>query len=229
MNIYKHVHEVKKLSLVENFKEILDQLNNVESKQELINLTKTFFKQAFKIPMGRTDVYLRSESQTNHTKKITPSYIEQFMKQEDNSYFIDNIYKKRILIYDELEFSQYYHHEKTSEVLLSFMKKINADLFVPIFDHHTIIGYICVERDARINELYSDLERDEIIVFASFSANIINLLQNNKIEAIISQHKQLKEELFQKHQEINQYKESLKRFLEESSQKEIGIIIYKNR
>jgi DNA-binding NtrC family response regulator len=229
MNIYNHVHEVQKLSLVENFKEILDQLSNVESKQELINLTKTFFKQAFKIPMGRTDVYLRSENEITHTKKITPSYIEQFMKQEDNTCFIDNIYKKRILIYDELEFSQYYHHEKTSEILLNFMKKINADLFVPIFDHHTIIGYIYVERDARINELYSDLERDEIVVFASFAANIINLLQNNKIEAIISQHKQIKEELFQKHQEINQYKESLKLFLEESSQKEIGIIFYKNR
>ena len=228
MNMHKHVHDAKKLSLVENFKEILDQLSNVESQQELINLTKTFFKQAFNIPRGRTEVYLKTECQ-NKLNKNTASYIVQFMKQDQSSILGDEIYKKRILIYDELEFSLYYYHEKITANLLDFMKKINADLFVPIFDHHTMIGYIYVERDARINELYSDLERDEIVVFASFAGNIINLLQNNKIESIIAQHKKIKDDLFHKHQEINQYKETLKLFLEESQQKEIGIIFYKNR
>lgn len=233
LNIYKHVHESKKLSLVENFKEILGQLSNVASKQELINLTKTFFKQAFNVPLGRTDVFLRETNQDpfkNLEQKPISAHVEQFMSQEQmQKEPLDYIYQKKILIYDEIEFNNYNEPQYTLAILLDFMKKINADLFVPIYDHQAMIGYIVVERDARINELYSDLERDEIIVFASFSANIINLLKNHKIESIIARKKDLKEELYQKHQEINQYKESLKLFLEESEQKEIGIIFYKNR
>jgi len=233
LNIYKHVHESKKLSLVENFKEILDQLSNVASKQELINLTKTFFKQAFNIPMGRTEVFLRETNQDpakNFEQKPIAAYVEQFMSQEYvQKELLEYIYQKKILIYDEIEFNNYNEPHEKLTLLVNFMKKINADLFVPIYDHQTIIGYIVVERDARINELYSDLERDEIVVFASFSANIINLLKNYKIESIIARKKDLKEELYQKHQEINQYKESIKSFLEESEQKEVGIIFYKNR
>src|SRR5205823_2709570 len=43
----------------------------------------------------------------------------------------------------------------------------------------------------------------------------------------IHQEKELKEELYRKHQEINQYKESIRSFLR--SNKSIGIIFYKNR
>ncbi len=109
------------------------------------------------------------------------------------------------------------------------MDSINADIFLPIYKNHTIIGYIIVERYARLNEFYSHIERDEMLVFASYLGNIINLLQNRNLESLIYQEKELKEELYKKHQEINQYKESIHSFLKNNKHKEIGIIFYKNR
>ena len=109
------------------------------------------------------------------------------------------------------------------------MKKINADIMVPIYNkQQRVIAYIIVERDARV-EFYSDIERDEMLVFANYLGNVIYLLQNRNLEALIHQEKELKEELYNKHQEINQYKESIRSFLKNSKQKEIGIIFYKNR
>ena len=47
--------------------------------------------------------------------------------------------------------------------------------------------------------------------------------------SLIYQEKELKEELYKKHQEINQYKESIHSFLKNNKHKEIGIIFYKHR
>jgi len=233
LNLHEHVHDTQKLNMVENFKEILDQLTNISSKHELINLTKAFFKQAFKVPMGRTHVFLRAtgnDTEPMLEQKLIPSQVEQFITQEEShTGALTYMCNKKILIYDELEFTNFYEEKDEISILLKFMKNINADLFAPIYDHSKIIGYIVIERDSRIDELYSDSERDEIIVFASFASNIINLLQNHKIETILSYQQQLNEELYQKHQEINQYKESIKSFLNQAEQKKIGILFYKNR
>ena len=109
------------------------------------------------------------------------------------------------------------------------MQRINADIFLPIFEKERIIGFIIVESNARPNQLYSNIERDEMLVFASYLGNIINLLQNRNLESLILQEKELKEELYKKNQEINQYKESIRSFLKNTKHKEIGIIFYKHR
>ena len=43
------------------------------------------------------------------------------------------------------------------------------------------------------------------------------------------QEHELKEEIYKKHQEINQYKESIRSFLKNGKHRDIGIIFYKNR
>ena len=111
----------------------------------------------------------------------------------------------------------------------NFLQRINADIFLPIYEKERINGFIIIEANARPKQLYSNIERDEMHVFASYLSNIINLLQNRNFESLILQEKELKEELYKKHQEINQYKESIRSFLKNSKQKEIGIIFYKYR
>jgi transcriptional regulator with PAS, ATPase and Fis domain len=86
-----------------------------------------------------------------------------------------------------------------------------------------------VDRFARPQEFYSNVEHNEIAVFANYLANIINLLQTRNIEHLVQREKELQEELYNKHQEINQYKESIRSFLRNSRQGDTGIIFYKNR
>ena len=54
--------------------------------------------------------------------------------------------------------------------------------------------------------------------------DIIHLLLNKNLDTLVHQEKELKEEVYLRHQEINQYKESLRSFIRTSRDKEIGII-----
>jgi transcriptional regulator with PAS, ATPase and Fis domain len=135
----------------------------------------------------------------------------------------------KILIYDEIDFNNFY--EKTDEniALLSFLETINADIFMPIYEKNNMTAYIIVERFARLNNFYGTTERDEMLVYASYLGNIINLFQTCNLDTLAQQEKELQDELYQKHQEINQYKESIRSFLRTTHDKEIGVIFYQNR
>ena len=100
---------------------------------------------------------------------------------------------------------------------------------MPIFEKERIIGFIIIEKEARPFQLYSNVERDEMLLFASYISNIINLLQNRNLEHLIHQEKELHEELHKKQLELSHYKESIRSFIKNAKHKEIGIIFYKYR
>lgn len=233
LNFQEHVQAYNKFIFIDNFKDVLEQLSHTTSLQELNHITQTFFKDAFRIPLRRTSLFVRNvrehqEITSNSKPENTriESYTEMILNSQEEE--INFIQHKKIIIYDEIAFSGFYEKNRISHAMLQFLEEINADIFIPIYEKQKIIGYIVVERDAR-PEFYSNIERDEMIVFSSYLGNIIHLLQNRNLEIMIHQQKELREELYAKHQEINQYKESIRSFLKSNKQKEIGIIFYKNR
>ena len=137
------------------------------------------------------------------------------------------INKVKILIYDEIDFNNFYNPNNADQTILNFMENISADIFLPIYKNNLIIGYI-FERFARIKEFYNHIERDEMLVYVSYLANIVNLMQNRNLDSLIYQEKELKEELYKKHQEINQYKESIYSFLRNTKQKEESVLYFIN-
>ncbi|GAG16170.1 unnamed protein product, partial [marine sediment metagenome] len=90
-------------------------------------------------------------------------------------------------------------------------------------------AYFIVENHARKREFYGTVERDEMIIFASYVNHIITLLQSKNIDALMQQEKELQEELYSKIQQINQYKNTIQSFIRHNKEKKIGIIFYKNR
>ncbi len=233
LNFQNHVQEHHRFNFVDGFKDTLEDLAKATSMYELGHISQAFFKTAFDIPSSRVSLHLRHLNHGEaHQGRLEFSDIqiqaEALLANPDPS--IEKcINKVKILIYDEIDFNNFYDKNNADETILAFMDSINADIFLPIYKNHSIIGYIIVERYARLHEFYSHIERDEMIIFASYLSNIINLIQNRNLEALIYQEKELKEELYKKHQEINQYKESINSFLKNHKQKDIGIIFYKNR
>jgi len=233
LNFQEHVQSHNRFVFIDNFKDVLEQLSHATSVQELGHITQTFFKDAFHIPLRRTMLFVRNihngQESTSSTKpeinKIE-SYTEMILSAQEPE--VNFIQQKKIIIHDEIAFSQFYEKSRTTNATVTFLEEINADIFIPIYEKQKIVGYIVVERDARPN-FYSNVERDEMLVFSSYLGNIIHLLQNRNLEILIHQEKELREELYSKHQEINQYKESIRSFLKSNKQKEIGIIFYKNR
>lgn len=233
LNLKSHVQAPKRFNFIDGFKEVLEQLSKVTSIQELGHITQTLFKEAFNIPSGRIALYIRSTAPaTEATTRAEFSKVELITEAfltNEQGHIKDFISEHKILIHDEIDFSNFYESQESGNAVTRFLENINADIFLPVFKNNNIIAYVVVERFARINEFYSDIERDEMLVFASYLGNIINLLQNRTFESLIAQEKEIKEELYKKHQEINQYKESIRSFLKNSKHKEIGVIFYKQR
>ena len=114
--------------------------------------------------------------------------------------------------------------DQVNNEILQFLNAINAEIFLPIFERNTITAYIIVEHDARPHKLFTNKERDEMLVFTSYLSNIINILKYSNIEAMHQRQKELTEELYHKHQEINQYKECNRSFMRSNKERKIGII-----
>lgn len=233
LNFNKRTQAASRFNFVNSFKDVLEQFSLATSNKELTHITQTFFKESFNIPINRTSLHIRHESSSDAPLKKNTDLstiemlVETFLVSQPESIarFINS---QAILITDEIEFTNFYETSEEQTQLLHFLDTVNADIFLPIYKNNSIIAYIIVDRFARNDQFYSDSECDEMLIFAHYSGNMIHLLKSRQLESIIHQEKELKEELYNKHQEINQYKESIRSFLR-TKPKEIGIIFYKNR
>ena len=248
LNLRPQVHALPKLDFVLKFTAILKQFSNVVSNRELQFIAQNFFEESLAIPSQKTKLYLRhldspylDSNQYFNTNKEVEKYIE-------NSELVikDAIKKMEVLIYDEINFSNFYEQTAQHENLLQFLTTIKADIFVPIYgkdrSKNELIAYIIIERSARKKELYNSAERQEIVMFASYLHTTINILYNQNTKAFIEEFKQkqeglgkkleqeietLNKEIYFRHQEINQYRECFQSLVY-NSPRPIGIITYKN-
>jgi hypothetical protein len=238
LNFQQHVQTKPYFNFIDDFKLFLDQLSYALTKQELVNITSLFFKQAFKIPANRTTLIIRKIN-TGKIEKRGNDWGDYYPLHDMTELFLASIEhyspdvvayleKKQIVITDEVAFNNFYENSECGKILLHFMDQITADIFIPIYHKKTIIAYIIVDRNSRPNEFYSRTECDEMVVFANYLSNIVHLMQHSNLPALLKERKDLAEEMYQKHQEINQYKESIQSFVR-SAHRKIGIIFYKNR
>lgn len=234
LNFASQVKSGHKVTFIDDFKNVLDQLSYTTNIQELNHIIQTFFKDAFDIPPRKCMVYIRSHENKNayeaktHEPTKTEQLVENFMRAHEHS-LADYIKKNRVLIYDEIAFTNFYDEDEPKKYILNFLEQVNADIFLPIYEKQKIVAYVIVERHARLHEFYSNVEHDEMVVFANYLGNILNLLKNRNFEFLLQQEKELRDELYSKNQEIHQYQESIRSFLRSTKQKEIGIVFYKNR
>jgi len=226
LNVKEHVTSPHKFNFINDFNAVLEQLSHATTFKELEQITQLFFKEAFKIPLNKTELQPLAPV-TAHNATPQRIYIESFM-MSSNSANYEFVRKSKILIYDEISFSNFYLESEASKNAVIFLDGINTDIFIPIYEKQTMIAYIKIERNARTkDEFYSDVERDEMLVFASYLENIISLLQHRNLNNLIQQEKDLRDELYKKHQEINQYKESFHAALRATKSNDVGIIFYK--
>jgi len=233
LNLKGSVQTVSRFNFIDGFKDILEQLSQATTIHELRHITQNCFKEAFSIPIGRTHLYIRQQNNGTYSIRQEPltvieSTIESFIGNCDTA-ITEYIKKTKMLAFDELAFSNFYEPHTERTAALNFLEKINADIFIPIYEKDTLIAYIMIDRFSRPHEFFSSVEQDEMLVFSSYLGNIINLIQNRNLETLIHREKELQEELYSKHQEINQYKESIRSFLSNKAQKDIGILFFKNR
>lgn len=228
LNLTEH-NELNDISInfLTTFKDILDQLSQATKLEELNYICKNFFANAFSIDQNKIHLVLRNYN----NEKILSDNLQSIKKIEkilDSEQIIDNLKKEKLFILDEIEFSHFYNENTEEQQKIDFLNQINAELFIPIFYRENVSAYIMIETNSR-KGLFSKIEYDQIIIFTNYLSNAINFLENRNINSLIKNEKDLKEELYFKHQEIQQYKESIRSFLKNNHSNKIDIVIYKNR
>ncbi len=226
MNITPHVQAPPKPHVIEDFKQVLDQLSKTSSLQELVHITQTFFKYAFQLPINTITLTIRDHQATNPLSS-KGYFIEQFLSQYADYTKENHSTQNNVFMYHEITFDNFYHENRTNSLIIQFLEKINADVFIPIACHKKIVAHIVIDQEARA-QLFSQAERDAMAVFACHLGNIINLLQHKNINILLQKEKQLKDNIYLQHQEIHLYKESITKFLRHSKEKTVGIIFYKH-
>ncbi len=207
LNMTEHVEGEVHFNFVNDFKDVLTQLGHVTSLNELKGIISNFYKVAFSIPTKKTRLCIKlldTPEDTSISTMVEPYLNEDFM------------IKNPLLVRDELEFSYFYEEKDEQKRALSFLNLMQADIFIPIYEKKNITAFIIVDRGARPHALFSKVEYDEMLVFTSHLGALINLLRNRNLESLIQQEKELKEELYYKHQELNHYKETIRDFLQKN-------------
>jgi len=224
LNLKHSIESPIKVNFIAPFKIIFERLGHVTNHKELSLLIQDFFKESFKISFNKVALYIR----TDQAPTESMLFIESLLA--NHSYAMcKEFYKHKIMIYDEMTFNNFYEQNEFRSNIIQFLSHIQADIFLPIYEKDNLIAYIVVEKGARINHFYSQPEQDEMLIFTSYLSNIINLIKNQQISIFIEQEKILQEEIYKKHQEISQYKESIRSFIRPCDQQQIGIVFYKNR
>ncbi len=229
LNMGTHVHAHKKSNFIDEFSYVLEQLSSAESFSELNTCTQNFFKNAFNISPSIIQLVIRGSAIEKDQERSF--FIEQFLSLHYDSQCSVGAFMRsnRILITDELEFTNFYTNDSAITSILEFLKNIKVDIFIPLYNKQLITAYIIIKENARPKKFFSSVERDEMLIFISYVSNTINILQQNNIQELLLQNKILKDTAQEKHQEIKQYKESIKVLLHNKKGKEIALIFYKNK
>ncbi len=231
LNGASHVQSPNQFSIATHFTASLEQLAQVTNVQELNHITQSFFKASFHVPLHSTNVYIRNDTSTEPLpdRHEIRTVVEHNLSMHEET--ITHCLKKlKVLIYDDISFTYFYEETPRSKIILSFLEKINAEVFIPIYAQQKMIGYIIIDKDSRPHDCYSNIEGDEMHVFGHYLGTTINLLSHNDINSLTLQTKEIENTLYLKQQESQLFKESVRTCLRNKiHQSVVGIIFYKNR
>lgn len=215
-----------------NFKDTIEKISLARTPHELKYITQTFFKDTFNIPNENVHLYFRykQEYQIQNSENsfctTINNVIESFISKNDNQ-LIELLQEYRILVSDEVAFDAYYNGQEPEKLLTNFLQSIDSEIFLPMYDNKAIIAYLAIKR-RKNHRFYNVTEQNKMVIFGTFLASAINIIHNNNAISLLHENKKIKEELYLKHQEVHQYKESIKTLLKQKSSSHVGILLYRD-
>lgn len=240
LNLYKEVEviEIKYGSdFIKYFNDALARLAKVTALKEVESITQRFLFKALEIPPERFSLFMRSSIGLDGPAQALGIYQEDIQMAVE-SYFANVahnqdlrnfLYESKILIFDDLDFSYFYQPDDLLKRALAFLKSIKAEVFLPLYDQRTLIGYIILEHGARPHKLYSAVDKEEMIAMTIYLERVVSLLQHANPEIVLKEQKALQENVAEKQHQLAFYRESLLNFNQHKQERRIGIMHYKNR
>lgn len=225
LNTRDHITESRKFNFVALMKEIMSDMHAVSNSAEFRHYTQQVFSKAFSLPDRSVQLILMQDA--NYT--ITEQQLGLLRTTlAPNTELAQLLYRTKVITRDEIEFSAYYDQNPAYLHAADFLKKFNADIFVPVYDRSTLLGCIIVNENTRPKKFYSGKEQDEMALFAASLSSIITVVRNRNIDVLLAQKQSVETELYQRFREISQYQESIRSFVRQSHENAVGILYYKH-
>lgn len=227
LNISKRVQITRKFSSDIDFKEAIEQINLASTTQELSYIIQQYISKQFDTSKITVHFYIRA---VDGQQDILQQKIECFLNNQNiqTQESIEILRQQKILVRHELEFDEFYTDNPRAIELAQLMRSIESDIFIPVISDKKIIAYATIIQDQK-NILLSEEQLNKMVIFTQFLAPAIHLLLQKDLYRILQDNKATQEALYEKGQEIEQYKESIKQLLKDRIENHIGIILYKNR
>ncbi|MBI2353058.1 sigma 54-interacting transcriptional regulator [Candidatus Dependentiae bacterium] len=219
------IPNTNEISFAPNIKEIIDSLNFASHDKELHLITQNFFQEQLDIAKNRVELFIRDKD----FQQPEQNTIELFLNNERLTFHpLQTITHHKILVGHEIDFDAFYSNNQMVIELSNFLKSIQSDIFLPILNNKKLIAYIIIKKD-KSTIIYSLEQQNKMIIFAQLLSPAIHLLSQKNFYKLMQEAKETKEDLYTKHQEVNQYKESIKKLLKDRIENHIGIIFYKQK
>ena len=211
-------------AFINQFRTVLERLSQAQSAHELETISQAFCKQALTISSKCISLWVSQSEDQNTGDNPIASTLHHAIS--DRSLY-EFIYQEQVLIRDELEFSAFYRTDRVLSKAIDVLKHLNADIVVPLFEKELLLGALVIKHDST-KHVYTIAQRNSLLVFCRYVATSLYVTYHRSSQALLAQEKELKHALYQKHQEINHCKESIKSFIASHEQKETGIILFKD-
>lgn len=231
LNVTDHVQTTFKYTLIDRVCIVFDQLSHAVTLQDVQSISCSFFSQTFGISPNSIRLHASINPQSESMSIIQgPSDFIERVLLEASPQFIEFIKSEKVLIYDELELSNFYKPTAERTRVLELLQSIAADILIPIYKDDQLVGTITIDRYARARHLfYTDVERNEMIVFTQYISHIIYLIQHRSFTQLLESKRALEHDVYQKAQQIQHYKESLNTLISSTKAKIIGVLFYRSR
>ena len=236
LNFEENVQPTNNIEFIDNFKSFLSAITNTKSLAEVTMLVKNFFKDNFNIDTNhimicyRNSAFYLPQSVSYGPPVLSPcEVIFERLLSNPAKYerLLATMKSQQILMYDEVEFSNFYKEESIHHEVLAFMQEMKADIFLPIYEHDNLIAFLMVNNKRSTDEIFTNLEYSQMIIVGNYLGHIITMIQLSNYRGLIAQNKLLQEQLYETHQQNNNYKETIELFLKDM-QSHIGVMIYDN-
>lgn len=230
---------------------VLEKLKQATTLPEFQHITKTFFSEAFGVDAASVSLYIRPLGDEQLLGVERPEQmpvvlgVECLLSRpaEEQKTLVRCLEAGEVLTRNEVEMEVFFtiEHCGTSDIkvdaqqVLSLLEMTDAHAFIPVQEHGKVIGYIVIEGRHRLDERdkkriktsFSEAEQHEMAVYADYLSQSIELIHKQRMEIVISENKELKDELFKKQQRIDHYQESFRSLLKTQTGQMVGIVHYK--
>jgi hypothetical protein len=239
LNFAEQIQAPFRFTFANNLRKLLPSLSKATTLNEVNTLTQLFFANTFNIDSSRFSFYFRNiertlpfeEPETPRSLLQEETIVEKLINNPiKNCILLEHINKQQILMYDEVEFSEFYQKNALNREVLDFLTELHAEVFLPVYDQEVMVAYIIIGYNVRNHkrEFFSDVEHDEMVAIAGYLGSTIMAVHNKHIKELFARYKKTTNELYSKQQENNQYRESILSFARINKQNQIGILFYKN-